>query len=305
MKGARIEHYQLNIHNNRTRNRESTMATLAHELELRAKEVPLVSLPTQLIKPSPYQPRKKFDPEELQGLAESIAAYGLLAPIVVRKVNEEYELIAGERRLRAVRDILERDHIDARIIDCTDQEAAEIGTDENYKRVDLLPSEKARQALMLEKTGCTLERIGKHIGCSAQTAAKWLRVARMPETVQELLDNRELNHNLIPIIDSLLRSADQEFAAKIAVSAQLTVPELQARINHLPKREPLARRQISVSSKPNNSIAVEDLEQAMIRLRGLLDEFQLPDQLKPQSKQVLKRLVEGTVSRLIELLDSL
>lgn len=281
------------------------MTTLAHVLELRAKDAPLVSLPTQLIKPSPYQPRKNFDPEALQGLAESIATYGLLAPIITRKVEEEYELIAGERRLRAVRDILKKDCIDARIVDCTDQEAAEIGSDENYKRVDLLPSEKARQALILEEAGCTLDRIGNHVGCSAQTAAKWLRVARMPETVQKVLDNRELHHNLLPIIDSLLRSADQEFAATIAVSAKLTVPELQARVNHLPKRQPLVRRQLPPPVQPTPEASVEDLERSILSLRGQLDQFQLSDQLGSQSRQALKRLVEGTVSRLIDLLDSL
>lgn len=156
-------------------------------------------LDISLIRPNPYQPRKIFSDKELEELAMSIEQQGLLQPIVVcEKVDETgtfYELVAGERRLRAVRDILTRPRIKAII----SKEITTIGHQEeaalveNIQRSDLNPMEEARaiQAIM-DREGLTQEQVSKRIGKPRSEVSNLIRLLRLPLDVQDLVAQGKL-----------------------------------------------------------------------------------------------------------------
>src|SRR5262245_43682604 len=102
-----------------------------------------LSVPIDRIQQNPFQPRKLFDSEELDGLCESIKTHGLLQPLVVRQVGQEYQLVAGERRLRAAR-TAGKTEVPVVLVDFTDRQSFEAALAENIQRADLNPIEKAQ-----------------------------------------------------------------------------------------------------------------------------------------------------------------
>lgn len=140
------------------------------------------------IVPNPHQPRRRFDPERLQALADSIAARGVLQPPIVRPAGTGYELVAGERRCRAARlagleevEVLVRDHDDAGSL----QDALM----ENVAREDLSPVEAARAyATIIEDLGLTREELGRRLGQSRVSISNHLRLLDLPDAALDLID---------------------------------------------------------------------------------------------------------------------
>ena len=154
----------------------------------RNKEVnKVVLLPLDQIIRNPYQPRKFFDSDAIQELCESISVNGLLQPITVRELadGEEYELIAGERRMMAFQG-LGRTHIPAIIEKYTDKQSAVLALVENLQRKDLHFFEEAQgiQRLMQE-LGQTQQQISEQLGMAQSTIANKLRLLRFPAKIQE------------------------------------------------------------------------------------------------------------------------
>src|SRR5581483_2589626 len=145
----------------------------------------LIDLPIDQIAVNPNQPRKVFRPEALDELAASIKSSGVIQPVVVRRVGQGYQLIAGERRWRAARQAgLER--IPAVVREATDAESLELALVENLLREDLNPMEEAEAyQSLLAQFQWTQEELAQRIGRDRSSIANSLRLLRLPEPIQD------------------------------------------------------------------------------------------------------------------------
>ena len=154
----------------------------------------LRQIPLELIDPNPHQPRQTFDEATLQELADSIRARGLLQPVVVRPLaGGRYQLVAGERRLRATR-LAELDLIPAVVRHTEDWEGLDLALAENMAREDLNPVEEARAcAMLVEDLGLTKEEVGRRVGRSRVAISNLIRLLALPEEVLELIEQGTLS----------------------------------------------------------------------------------------------------------------
>jgi ParB family chromosome partitioning protein len=144
--------------------------------------------PTQVavgrIDHNPYQPRKAFDDEELAALSESIRTVGILQPLVVRQVGERFQLVAGERRLRAAQ-AAGYGEVPVRVVDFNDQQVLEAALVENIQRTDLNPIEKAQGFQeYLQRFTMTHEELAKRLGLDRSTVTNLVRLLELPPEVQ-------------------------------------------------------------------------------------------------------------------------
>jgi ParB family chromosome partitioning protein len=173
------------------------------------KHEALVELPIDQIDVNPNQPRKIFDSNALQDLAASIRASGVIQPVVVRRVNGAYQLIAGERRWRAARQA-GLDRIPAVVRDATDVESLELALVENLLREDLNPMEEAEAYhKLLAQFGWTQEELAQRVGRDRSSIANALRLLRLPEAIQADLRGGRLTMGHALALLSLTSEADQ------------------------------------------------------------------------------------------------
>src|SRR4051794_23055378 len=156
-------------------------------------ESALRQIPVELIRPNPDQPRKEFNGESLLALAESIEAKGVLQPLVVRALpGGTYELIAGERRLRASK-IAKLEEVPAIIRDAEGSERLELALLENVAREDLNPVDEARAcAILVDDLGVSKAELAGRIGKSRPAVANAIRLLDLPDDVLELIERGEL-----------------------------------------------------------------------------------------------------------------
>src|SRR5262249_50918781 len=132
------------------------------------------------IEQNPYQPRKSFDPDELTALSESIKNHGILQPLVVRAFGDHYQLIAGERRLRAAQQAGHTD-VPVRIVDFNDQQVLEAALVENIQRTDLNPIEKAQGFQdYLQRFAMTHEQLAARLGLDRTSVTNLVRLLDLP-----------------------------------------------------------------------------------------------------------------------------
>ena len=205
------------------------------------QEDELQTLPISKVEPRRDQPRALFDEQALQELAESIAQYGLIQPITVRKLDSGYyQIIAGERRWRAAR-LAGLQEVPVRVLEADDRRTAELALVENLQREDLNPIEEARgyRALM-DEYGMTQEEAAKSVGKSRPAVANAMRLLSLTPEVLELVEKGQLSAGharaLVPVLDPKL----QLTAAKEVVDKALSVrqtEQLAARLLRKPKQE--------------------------------------------------------------------
>ena len=188
------------------------------------------------IEPRRDQPRKSFDREPLEALADSIATYGVLQPIIVREneaVAGTYEIIAGERRWRAAK-MAGLTEIPAVIFTGDELKAAQVAMIENVQREDLNPVEEAMgYGALIERFGLTQEQVAKQVGKSRPVIANMLRLLELPDEVLELLRTGELSAGHARAILGL-ESEDQMLAlANRAVESKLSVREVEAAVKRM------------------------------------------------------------------------
>jgi ParB family transcriptional regulator, chromosome partitioning protein len=154
----------------------------------------LREVPVDLVEPNPRQPRRSFDEGTLAELADSIRARGLLQPIVVRALaGGQYELLAGERRLRAAR-IAELESVPALVREADERDQLDIALAENMARVNLNPVEEARAcATLVEDLGLTKEEVGRRVGRSRVAISNLIRLLDLPEDTLELIEGGQLS----------------------------------------------------------------------------------------------------------------
>ena len=150
-------------------------------------------IPPEKINLTNFQTRKRFDKESLEQLARSIRENGLIQPIILRKKNNNYELIAGERRLRAAQ-IIKLDKIPSIILDADDKKAFELGLIENLQREDLSPIEEANgYKRLMDEFNYTQEQLAKVVSKSRSHIANLLRIINLPEEVKKFILNGSIS----------------------------------------------------------------------------------------------------------------
>lgn len=193
----------------------------------------LTTLPIAKVEPRREQPREYFDEQALQELADSIEQFGLIQPIVVRKLDTGYyQIIAGERRWRASR-MAGLNEVPVRIIEADDRRTAELALVENLQREDLNPIEEAKgYKTLIEVYGMTQEQAAKSVGRSRPAITNSMRLLSLSDDVMELVEKGKLSAGharaLVPITDGKKQLA----AANEVIEKQLSVrktEELAAR----------------------------------------------------------------------------
>jgi ParB family chromosome partitioning protein len=197
----------------------------------------LTRLPVDLIQRGRYQARREFDPDSLRELADSIAAQGVIQPIVVRPVeNDRYELIAGERRWRASQQA-GLDEIPVVIKDVTEEAAMAMGLIENIQREDLNPLEEANAlSRLLLEFELTHQAVAKAVGKSRTTVTNLLRLLELNEDVKGLVETGRLEMGHARSLLGLKGEKQSEAAAKV-VSQGLSVRETERLVRRLQGQE--------------------------------------------------------------------
>jgi ParB family chromosome partitioning protein len=180
-------------------------------------------LAVQLIEPSPYQARRDIAPEALAELADSIRSEGLLQPIVVRRVGERFQLIAGERRWRAFL-LLKLPTIPARIVEASDASAAALGLIENLQRADLNPIEEARgYASLVRDFDLTQETAAERVGRGRATVANALRLLALDSEIQGFIARQLLSPGHAKALLGLEDPAQRTVLARRIIEEGLSV----------------------------------------------------------------------------------
>ena len=187
-----------------------------------------LSLAIAQVSPGLNQPRKYFDPEALEELADSIRIHGIIQPLTVRRMQTGYyQIIAGERRWRAAK-LAGLSHVPATVIEADDRKVMELALIENLQREDLNPIEEAAGfAELLREFGLTQELLALQMGKSRSAIANALRLLTLPQPVQAMVEDGRLSLGHAKAVLSLVRAEQQEKLAELAVTRQLSVRETE------------------------------------------------------------------------------
>lgn len=241
-------------------------ALLGPTREEAEREGSLVELPIKDIKPNPFQPRRTVDPAALEELVSSIKQAGLLQPVVVRRAgaNGGYELIAGERRLRACQH-LGWERIPAVQRDADDRTLLTLALIENLQRDDLSPVDEARgYERLIAEFNLAQQDVADAVGRDRSTVANALRLLKLPEVVLQMLHEGQLS---VGHARALLAIEDQRTVtslAREAVTQGLSVREVEDRVRggRAPERRPRMKRGLGVAPE------VRRVEDALRRRLG-------------------------------------
>ncbi|MGI6148744.1 MAG: ParB/RepB/Spo0J family partition protein [Limnochordia bacterium] len=224
-------------------------------------------LPIELIQASQYQPRSEFDDEGLDELAQSIAEHGVLHPIVVRKSHIGYEVVVGERRLRACRR-LGFETIPAIVREFADREAAEVALIENLQRKDLRLFEEAEgYRRLLEEFGLTQEELAVRLGRKQSSIANKLRLLRLPDKVKEIISREMLSERHAR---ALLKLEDEPDMLRVLAEVQergLNVRQTEELVDRILQR----RREAVEARRPKRTLILKDLRTFRNSVKSLAD----------------------------------
>jgi ParB family chromosome partitioning protein len=213
-------------------------------------------LPIAEIAPNPWQPRTRFDDETLTELVASIREQGVIQPLLVRRGKNGWELVAGERRLRAAR-LAGLDSVPVVVRDLDDRQALEIALVENLQRQDLDPLEEASAyERLMRDFGLTQEEIAQRVGKSRPAVANTLRLLQLPEPVREELRRGSLSAGHARALLALSSPSEQIALAREAVRRRLSVRSLEARIQARNRPRP---------RPPRSDVHVAELESTLSR----------------------------------------
>ncbi|HZN44458.1 MAG TPA: ParB/RepB/Spo0J family partition protein [Nitrospiraceae bacterium] len=195
--------------------------------------------------PNRYQPRQQFSEAELVELAQSLKQNGLLQPILVRRKGDGiFELVAGERRLRAAR-LAGFEKIPALIRNCTDQESMVLALVENLQRDDLNPMDTARAYhRMVNEFGLTQEAIAQQVGGDRSSIANMLRLMTLPIEIQEFVELDQLSMGHAKVILGLVTPDAQIQLARRLIKEQLSVREAERLVQHQPQARRGGKRSV-------------------------------------------------------------
>ena len=204
----------------------------------------VIEIPVNEIRPNPYQPRKTFNEEALNELAESIKNYGVFQPIIVKKSIKGYDLIAGERRLRASK-LADMKTIPAIVKEFSDEEMREISLLENIQRENLTAIELAwAYKGIIDNLDIRQEDLAKKIGKSRSHITNTLGLLNLPEEVQKQILNGEISMGHARVLSKMDDNEEVANLANKIIEDNISVHELEeiSKRNEIKKRIPIARK---------------------------------------------------------------
>ena len=223
------------------------------------------TLPLGLIQPNPMQPRTSFNADGLEELAASIRANGIIQPIIVRRMGETYQIVAGERRWRAAR-IAELEEVPVVIQDVADRAMLEVALIENIQREDLNPIETAHAFERLGRDlGLSQEEIGRRTGKDRTSIANIVRLLKLPKEVQLLVAERRLSMGHARAILGLGTADEQIQLAEKTVALGLSVRQVETQVQEMTadRGKPAPGSRKDAAQDPNVRAAADELERAL------------------------------------------
>jgi ParB family chromosome partitioning protein len=236
---------------------------LAALIPQRAPGPGATEIPIARIQANPWQPRRRIDEEALQGLAASIAEHGVLQPVLVTETLDGYQLVAGERRLRAAQ-LAGLERIPAVVRQLVDRERLELALVENVQRADLGPIEEANAyRQLLDEFGLTQEDIASRVGRARSTVANTLRLLELDTTIQEAVGDGRLSEGHARALIGLAPELQARLLDSI-VGQALSVRQTEELVRRLrePKPEPLDRAHFRPGD-PDLERVEEDLRRSL------------------------------------------
>ena len=250
----------------------------------------IVEIPLDELRPNPYQPRKIFKDEALEELASSIKEHGVFQPVIVKRSIKGYEIIAGERRVRASK-LAGMETIPAIIRDFTDEEMMEISLLENLQRENLNPIEEAlAYKNLIEKLNLTQEELSKKVGKSRSHITNIVGILRLPSEVQKMIASNELSMSHAKILSKLDSEEEILEMARKIVDSHMAVHDLENVTVASPKKNKIDRK---VKSTNKEFKYVEDM------LREKLD-----TRVKINDKKIMISFTNvADLNRILEILN--
>ena len=216
------------------------------------------------IVPGPMQPRTQFDDESLGHLAESIKSHGIVQPVLVRRVGDHYELVAGERRWRAAR-LAGLRTIPAVVKEIADKDLLEVALIENVQREDLNPIEEAQAySKLIETVGLTQEALAERVGRDRSYITNYLRLLKLPEDIQQLVRQKRISTGHARTLLALQHADLQRLVARQIIANDLSVRATEDIVRKRTERASAPRRApVSASVDPNVRAAESKLRRAL------------------------------------------
>jgi ParB family transcriptional regulator, chromosome partitioning protein len=222
------------------------------------QELPLADLGL-----NPFQPRKHFNQAALEELASTIRDHGILTPVVVRRVSDGFQIVAGERRIRAAR-LAGLTHVPAIIRDASDSQALQMALVENLQREDLNPLEAAEAyQRLVDEFGLTQEELAGRLGRDRSSVANSLRLLRLPIRIRDDVAEGTLSEGHARALLGLERAADQLKARDEVVRRGLNVRGTEALVRRLRSAGAGAKRALQSNQNPNISALEDQLRTAL------------------------------------------
>jgi ParB family transcriptional regulator, chromosome partitioning protein len=263
-----------------------------------ATQVQQTQVPLDLIQHNPYQPRKTFDPDELASLSASVKNHGILQPVVVRRVGEQYQLVAGERRLRAAQDA-GLATVPVRIVDFNDQQVIEAALVENIQRADLNPIEKAQGfSDYLKRFKLSHDQLAQRLGLARTTIANLVNLLDLEPEVQEGLRTNQISEGHAKLLKGVKDRQRQLAVFRQIVAQGLTLKATEPLVRE-GREEPAAGSDRRASSH-HKTAHVKSLEAELRQKLAVKVEIKL--QSKDKGQIMLRFESNDDFMRLLEAL---
>lgn len=225
----------------------------------------IVEIPLEELRPNPYQPRKVFDEEALQDLADSIKEHGVFQPIIIKKSIKGYEIIAGERRYRASK-IAGLTKIPAIIRNFTDEQMMEIALLENLQRENLNAIEEAiAYKKMIQNLGITQEELAKKVGKSRSHVTNIIGLLRLPQEVQQLVADSKITMGHARALSKLESEEEMKALANKIIDEHLPVRQTEEDLS-----SDKIEKKVKIS-RVNNNLNTREFKYVEDLLRDKLD----------------------------------
>ncbi len=274
-------------------------AKAAEEMDEKGR---ILMLKLDLVQPNKEQPRKTFDEEKINELAESIKNYGVLQPLLVQKNGSFYEIIAGERRWRAAKAAGLKE-VPAVLKEYSKQETMEISLIENVQRADLNPIEEAlgyRQ--LIDEFGLTQEEIAIRVAKSRVAITNTMRLLKLDEQIQNMLIQGVITSGHARALLSLEDNALQLKAAKEILDKKLSVRETERLVKRMQKEASGEKKE---EKKPDETLALiyQNLEDRMKSVMGTKVSIHNKD--KNKGRIEIEYYSEAELERIVEMIESI
>lgn len=253
-----------------------------------------------LVEPNSGQPRKNFDEESIKELADSIRQYGILQPLLVRKKDSHYEIIAGERRWRAAK-IAGLTEVPVIIREYDHQQSMEVALIENVQRADLNPIEEAQAyRKLIREFGLTQEEIASRVSKNRATITNTMRLLKLDERVQEMLADGRLTNGHARALLGLEDTEKQYQAALRIVRDNLSVRDVEKLVKAMNKPE---RKKAEKEKGPDVDLIYRQIEDRLKSIMGTKVIINRKD--KNKGRIEIEYYSEEELERLIEMMEAL